>query len=47
MFLTDDTHDELAIMGIVQKFVLNIVQECAFRIIAYHILERSKVSPQL
>ena len=45
MFLTDGTHDEPAIMGIVQKFALNTAQEHAFHIIAYHTLGRSKVGP--
>src|SRR5437667_10308525 len=34
-------------MAIVHKFTLNKVQERVFRIIAYHTLGRSKVSPQL
>ena len=46
VFLPDGTHDEPAIMGIVQKFALNTAQERAFCIIAYHTL-RSKVGPQL
>ena len=47
VFLTDGTHNEPAIMGIVHRFTLNTAQERAFHIIAYHTLGRSKVGPQL
>ena len=47
VFLTDGTYDEPAIMHIVHNFTLNKAQQHAFRIIAYHTLERSKVGVQL
>src|SRR5205814_1656344 len=47
VFLTDGTDDEPAITHIISRFTLNTAQEYAFRIIAYHALDKRKVGPQL